>query len=76
MKKTLIMLYDLYNDGLYEDIINITTTQGNSIDSFEKAEQIIVDNYTSKVTNWSIVQEDNEVYLYADQELPCQNCPE
>lgn len=70
------MLHNIYNDGLYTDIINIATTEGQDIDTFAKAEQIIIDNYLSKVTNGSVVQEGNEVYLYADQELPCQNCPE
>lgn len=70
------MLQDNYNGGLYSDIINISTTEGQNIDTFEKAEQIINSNYISKVTNGSIVQEGDEVYLYADQELPCQNCPE
>ena len=70
------MLHNIYNDGLYTDIINIATTEGQDIDTFAKAEQIIIDNYLSKVTNGNVVQEGDEVYLYADQELPCQNCPE
>jgi hypothetical protein len=77
MEKTLIMVYGntINDENLFSDIINISTTEGKNIDTFEKAEQIIIDNYTSEVTNWSIVQEGDEIYLYADQELPCQNCP-
>lgn len=78
MKKTLIMVKNntINNDNLYSDIINISTTEGQNIDTFEKAEQIIINNYTTKLTNWSIVEEEDEVYIYADQELPCQNCPD
>jgi len=78
MKKTLIMIKNntINDDGLFSDIINLTTTEGQNIDTFDKAEQIIIDNYTSEVTNWSIIQEGDEIYLQADQELPCQNCPE
>lgn len=76
MEKTLVMLYDMYNDGLYIDILDISTTEGQNIDTFEKAEQIIINNYSPNVSNWSIVQEENEVYLIADEILPCINCPE
>lgn len=77
MEKTLIMIKSstINDDGLFSDIMNVSTTEGKNIDTFEKAEQIIIDNYTSEVTNWSIIQEDDEIYLYSDQELPCQNCP-
>jgi uncharacterized membrane protein YkoI len=76
MNKTLVMLYNIYGDGLYTDILNVETTEGQNIDTFEKARQIIVDNYANRVTNWDIIQEGNEVYITSDGEMPCLNCPE
>lgn len=76
MNKTLVMIYNIYGDGLYTDILNVETTEGKNIDSFEKARQIIVDNYVSRVTNWNIIQENNDIFLTSDSEMPCLNCPE
>ena len=76
MNKTLVMIYNIYGDGLYTDILNVETTEGQNIDTFEKARQIIVDNYASRATNWNIIQEGNDVFLTSDNEIPCLNCPE
>lgn len=76
MNKTLVMIYNINGDGLYTDILNIGTTEGQNIDTFEKARQIIIDNYASRVTNWNIIQENNDIFITSDNEMPCLNCPE
>jgi hypothetical protein len=73
MEKILVMIKDLQN--LWSDILDVTTTEGRNIDTFEKAKVIIESNYVSDLTNWNIVEEGNEIYIYADQDIPCKNCP-
>lgn len=67
------MIKNLQN--LWSDVLDVGTTEGNNIDTFEKAKSIIETNYVSELTNVVITQEGDEIYIYADQDIPCKNCP-
>lgn len=73
MVRILVMIKNLQN--LWSDVLDVGTTEGNNIDTFEKAKSIIETNYVSELTNVVITQEGDEIYIYADQDIPCKNCP-
>ena len=68
-----LMMTKFIDSDLWTYVMDRSKTEEKNIDTFEKAKVIIDADYASTIT-YTLVEEDNKIYMITDQPLPCRNC--
>ena len=64
---------NLTDQGLWTYVMDRSKTEGQNIDTFEKAKAIIDADYASLLT-YTLEETGNEINMISDQLIPCRNC--
>lgn len=68
-----LMMTKFIEPGLWTYTMDRSKTEGQNIDTFEKAKVIIDADYASKLT-YTLEEVGDEIYMISEQPIPCRNC--
>ena len=67
------MMVKFINSNFWTYVMDRSKTEGQNIDTFEKAKAIIDADYASELT-YTLEEGENEIYMVSEQSIPCRNC--
>lgn len=68
-----LMMVKFINSNFWTYVMDRSKTEGQNIDTFEKAKNIIDADYAPILT-YMLEEIENEIYMISEQSIPCRNC--
>lgn len=68
-----LMMVKFVGSSTWTYVMNRSKTEGQNIDTFEKAKNIIDEDYADKFT-YTLEEIGNEIYMTTPEQIPCKNC--